>query len=73
MKLNSTLFLTGALLLALTLPKPGLAADQDVNQKIEKLQKELDDLKHKTAQVERKSLGRWLEDRRRLPVPLRLP
>ena len=60
--------LTGTLLLALTLPVSALAADQDVNQKIDALQKELDALKKKTEQVEqktdqveRKSLGRWLE------------
>lgn len=65
---TSKKLLTGTLLLALTLPVSALAADQDVNQKIDALQKELDALKkkteqveHKTDQVERKSLGRWLE------------
>jgi hypothetical protein len=61
MKPIRSLLLPGAILLALALPKPLLAADQDVDKKIEALQKELDALKHKTEQVERKSLGRWLE------------
>jgi Protein of unknown function (DUF3373) len=61
MKQILSLLLPGVLVLALTLPKPVLAADQDVNQKIESMQKELDALKHKTEQVARKSLGRWLE------------
>ena len=60
--------LPGALLAALALPTYALAADQDINQKIDALQKELDTLKKKTEkveqktdQVEKKSLGRWLE------------
>ncbi len=65
----------GALLLALALPTYSLAADEDIHQKIDALQKELDALKKKTEQVEKKtelveqktelvekkSLGRWLE------------
>lgn len=50
-----------SLLLGLSLPLSALAADQDVQQKIDALTKEVEALKQKTEQVEKKSLGRWLE------------
>lgn len=53
--------LSGALLMGLSLPLSARAADQDVQQKIDALTKEIEALKQKTDQVERKSLGRWLE------------
>ncbi|HEY6006685.1 MAG TPA: DUF3373 family protein, partial [Geobacteraceae bacterium] len=46
---------------ALLLPLPVSAADQDMQQKLDVMQKELDTLKQQVDRTERKSLGRWLE------------
>lgn len=53
--------LSVSLLLGLAMPVTAMAADQDLQQKIDALSKELEALKQKTEQVEKKSLGRWLE------------
>lgn len=51
---------SASLLLGLSLPLSALAADQDVQQKIDSLQQEVDTLKQQVGKVEEKSLGKWL-------------
>ncbi|BDV42599.1 hypothetical protein GURASL_15220 [Geotalea uraniireducens] len=67
MKRTTSKVLAGALLLGLCQPVVALAADQDLQQKMDALEKELNLLKdqlkdtaHKVDRVESKSLGRWL-------------
>lgn len=67
MKRTTSKVLAGALLLGLCQPVAALAADQDLQQKMDSLEKELNLLKdqlkdtnHKVSQVENKSIGRWL-------------
>jgi hypothetical protein len=45
---------------ALLLPHAALAADADLQQKLDSLQKEIDILKQQTKKTEEKSLGKWL-------------
>jgi Protein of unknown function (DUF3373) len=57
--------LTGKLLAAVlfaatVMPLSALAADQDIQQKIDALTKEVESLKHQVKHTEEKSLGRWL-------------
>lgn len=52
--------LLSSLLLALALPMSAMAADQDLQQKMDALTKELDALKQQVNKTERKSLGNWL-------------
>jgi hypothetical protein len=52
--------LLSSLLLALALPMSALAADQDLQQKVDTLSKELDALKQQISKTEKKSLGNWL-------------
>jgi hypothetical protein len=53
--------LTGALLTGLAIPLSAMAADQDLQQKVDSLSKEVDSLKQEVAQTKKKSLGQWLE------------
>jgi hypothetical protein len=46
---------------ALLLPLSALAADQDLQKKVDDLSKEIEALKHEVQKTEEKSLGRWLE------------
>jgi Protein of unknown function (DUF3373) len=48
------------LLLGLIVPLSALAADQDVQQKIDALTQEVEALKHDVSQTKQKSLGQWL-------------
>ncbi|WP_243374427.1 DUF3373 domain-containing protein [Geotalea sp. SG265] len=52
--------LLSSLLLALALPMSAMAADQDLQQRVDALTKELDALKQQVNKTERKSLGNWL-------------
>jgi hypothetical protein len=49
-----------SLLLGLSLPLSALAADQDVQQKIDALTQEVEALKKDVSQTKQKSLGQWL-------------
>jgi len=60
MKKHSRKLLTGALLAGLVIPAGASAADQDLQQKIDSLAKEVEALKQQTKKTEEKSLGRWL-------------
>ncbi len=51
----------GILAGALLLPLSALAADQDLQKKVDDLSKEIDELKQQVKRTEDKSLGRWLE------------
>jgi hypothetical protein len=53
--------LSGALLLSLGIPLSAMAADQDLQQKVDALSKQVEDLRHEVAQTKKKSLGQWLE------------
>ena len=46
--------------MGLALPLTALGADQDIQQKIDALTKEVEALKQQTKKTEEKSLGRWL-------------
>ncbi|HEX8960488.1 MAG TPA: DUF3373 domain-containing protein [Geobacteraceae bacterium] len=52
---------TASLLLGMALPATAMAADQDLQQKIDALTKEVEALKQDVSQTKQKSLGRWLE------------
>lgn len=52
---------TASLLLGMTLPVSAMAADQDLQQKIDGLTKEIEALKQDVGLTKRKSLGQWLE------------
>lgn len=52
--------LSGALLMGMCMPISALAADQDIQQKVDTLQKEIDALKQQVKRTDEKSLGRWL-------------
>ncbi|TWJ33476.1 DUF3373 domain-containing protein [Geobacter argillaceus] len=60
MKKTGKQFLTGALLAGLVMPAAALAADQDLEKKIDSLSKEIDVLKQQVKKTEDKSLGKWL-------------
>ncbi len=60
MKKTGKQFLTGALLAGLVMPAAALAADQDLEKKIDSLSKEIDILKQQVKKTEDKSLGKWL-------------
>ncbi|KAF0220261.1 MAG: hypothetical protein FD174_1341 [Geobacteraceae bacterium] len=60
MKKSARKILSGVLLMGLCMPISALAADQDIQQKVDTLQKEIDALKQQVGKVEEKSLGRWL-------------
>ena len=67
MKHTTKKVLAGALFLGLCQPLAVFAADQNIQQKVESLEKELENLKQqmkdtdsKVEKVEQKSLGRWL-------------
>ncbi len=51
---------TASLLLGMALPATAMAADQDLQQKIDALTKEVEALKQDVSQTKQKSLGRWL-------------
>ncbi|GFE58185.1 DUF3373 domain-containing protein [Geobacter sp. AOG1] len=51
---------TGATMASLVLPLAAHAADQDVQQKLDALTKEVEALKQQTKRTEDKSLGKWL-------------
>src|SRR5690242_19348758 len=50
----------GSLVLASALPLSAVGAEQDLQQKMDALSKELDVLKQQVTKTEQKSLGRWL-------------
>lgn len=52
--------MAGALLAGLAMPAAALAADQELEKKIESLSKEIDVLKQQVKKTEDKSLGKWL-------------
>ncbi len=52
--------LLSSLLLAFTLPMPAMGADQDLQQKLDALSKEVEALKQQTKKTDEKSIGRWL-------------
>ena len=52
--------IAGTLLASLILPAGALAADQDLQQKIDALTKEVESLKHDMKQTKQKSIGQWL-------------
>jgi hypothetical protein len=52
--------MTAALLAGLAVPAGARAADQDLQQQIDNLTKEVEALKQQTKRTEEKSLGRWL-------------
>lgn len=52
--------MTGAVIAGLALPMAAQAAEQDVQQRIDALSKEIETLKQQTKRVEDKSLGKWL-------------
>ncbi len=60
MKTAGKQLLAGALLAGLAMPAAALAADQDLEKKIESLSKEIDVLKQQVKKTEDKSIGRWL-------------
>lgn len=60
MKSVSKKILSSTLLLALSMPLTALAADQDLQQKVDSMSKELETLKQQVKKTEDKSLGRWL-------------
>ena len=60
MRKTTRKLLTGALLAGLAIPAGAGAADQDVQQQIDNLTKEIEALKQQTKKTEEKSLGRWL-------------
>jgi len=60
MKSISKKVLSGTLLLALSMPLTALAADQDLQQKVDSMSKELETLKQQVKRTEDKSLGKWL-------------
>lgn len=60
MKIFTNKFVAGALLAALALPCSALAADQDLQQKVDSLSKMIEDLKHEVTQTKKKSIGQWL-------------
>lgn len=53
-------FLIGSLIIGLVAPLTGWAAEQDLQQKIEALSKEVEVLKQQVKKTEDKSLGKWL-------------
>lgn len=59
MRITRTL-MTGAVIAGLALPMAAQAAEQDVQQRIDALSKEIETLKQQTKRVEDKSLGKWL-------------
>jgi hypothetical protein len=61
MKMLTKTFLSAAMVMGLALPLTAMATDQDIQQKIDALTKEVDALKQQTKKTEEKSLGRWLE------------
>ena len=52
--------LLSSLLFAFTLPMPAMGADQDLQQKLDALSKEVEALKQQTKKTDEKSIGRWL-------------
>ena len=60
MKKSTKKLVLSALVAALTLPVSVYAADSDLQQKIDKLSKEVADLKSSVAKKEEKSLDKWL-------------
>jgi hypothetical protein len=52
--------LSATILMGLAMPLTAMATDQDIQQKIDALTKEVDALKQQTKKTEEKSLGRWL-------------
>ncbi len=59
MRITRTL-MTGAVIAGLALPMAAQAAEQDVQQRIDALSKEIETLKQQTKRIEDKSLGKWL-------------
>lgn len=60
MKRNGRKLLAGALLAGVVMPAGAFASDQDLQQKIDNLTREVEALKQQTKKTEEKSLGRWL-------------
>lgn len=60
MKKATRKLVMGTLLAGLAIPAGAYAADQDLQQQIDKLSKEVESLKQQTKKTEEKSLGRWL-------------
>lgn len=52
--------LIGSLIIGLASPLTGLAAEQDLQQKIDNLSREIETLKQQVQKTENKSLGQWL-------------
>ncbi len=52
--------MTGVAVASLALPLSAQAAEQDLQQKLDNLTKEVEALKHQTKKIEDKSIGRWL-------------
>lgn len=61
MKKLSQKLLSGALLMGLAMPVSAMAADQDLQQKVDSLTKMVNDLKQEVTQTKKKSLGQWLQ------------
>ncbi len=61
MKNTVKLLVIGVLFLTFAMPCFARAAEQDLQQKIDQLSRELDTLKQQVKKNEEKSLGRWLE------------
>ncbi|HEY6872589.1 MAG TPA: DUF3373 domain-containing protein [Geobacteraceae bacterium] len=53
-------FVSASLLLGMALPVSAMAADQDLEQKIDNLNKEIEGLKRDVGQTKQKSMGQWL-------------
>jgi hypothetical protein len=60
MKKAGKQLVAAALLAGLAIPAAALAADQDLEKKIESLSKEIDILKQQVKKTDDKSIGRWL-------------
>ena len=60
MKYLTNKVVSAAVVMGLTLPMTALAADQDIQQRIDALTKEVEALKQQTKKTEEKSLGKWL-------------
>ena len=52
--------MTGAAVASLALPLSAFAAEQDLQQKLDNLTKEVEALKQQTKTTESKSIGKWL-------------
>ena len=60
MKKAGKRLLAGAVLAGLTMPVSAMAADQELDKKIDSLTKEIESLKREVKRTEDKSLGKWL-------------